>query len=30
MVLKSVGSDEAMKRGDEASNALSLQFLRSI
>jgi hypothetical protein len=26
----SVDSDEAMKRGDEALNASSLQFLRSI
>jgi hypothetical protein len=30
MNLYSVDSDEAMKRGDEALNASSLQFLRSV
>ncbi len=30
MDLYSVDSDEAMKRGDEALNASSLQFLRSV
>jgi hypothetical protein len=28
--IHSVDSDEAMKRGDEALNALLLQFLRSV
>jgi hypothetical protein len=30
MDLLSVDSDEAIKRGDEALNASSLQFLRSV
>jgi hypothetical protein len=30
MDLYIVNSDEAMKRGDEALNALSLQFLNSV
>jgi hypothetical protein len=30
MNLYSVDSDEAMKRGDEAFNGSSLQFLRSV
>jgi hypothetical protein len=30
MTLHNVDSDEAMKRGDEALNASSLQFLRSV
>jgi hypothetical protein len=30
MDLYSVDSDEAMKQGDEALNASSLQFLRSV
>jgi hypothetical protein len=30
MTSNNVDSDEAMKRGDEALNASSLQFLRSV
>jgi hypothetical protein len=30
MTSRNVDSDEAMKRGDEALNASSLQFLRSV